>query len=315
MKHILKILTILFVLSLTACQQHPPRPAFFDGYQRTNSGLYYQFHERSHSGEAIHVGDMVLAMLNFYWCEDRMETAFTDIPAVWMVEQPLFLGDLTEGFLMMQVGDKASFIMPADSIILHWGTQRGYMSHLCDYFRATIRIDSIYYAVDLVTYKEEREEQRISDSIQKAFTQTMDSIGDLILTHHIRQNNITVRPNNDGVFVVVVQRGSGRRIRNGHTVVFDYTARLLDGRVLDSSCEDISYYAGLTVPWRHYKPEEIVIGERHWMFGLDDALIGQRVGTKLRVFIPSRLFATHGNIRLTAGYQPVVIDIEILEVR
>jgi len=328
------------ILTFVSCQNQPPRSEFLNNYNRADSGLYYQFHTRSHSGETVQVGNAIFAVVNFYWCDERIVTEQMDVSTLWLVDPPLFEGDLSDAFLMMDVGDSASFVLPADRVVIHWGIQRSHLQHLCDYFRITVRVDSIDHTFegfeyDYLDYDDffeefceevrevmrefEREEARrrfVEDSIAEAGRQALFVEETRLIQEFLRQNRISAEVNSDGVFVEVVQQGRGRqRVREGRAVIFDYTVRSLTGQVFDSSCEEIAYYGGVITPWRHYQPQEIIAGERRWIPGLDNALIGQRVGTKLRVFIPSRLFATHGNIRLTAGYQPVVIDIEILEVR
>ena len=315
--HSVKIFVLAIVLlSFASCRNQQPRPAFFEGYRQTESGLYYKFHIQNFSNETIQIGDVVLAIVNFYWCDERVITDVMDISTTWVIDPPLFLGDLSEGFLMMQVGDSASFIIPADSVVKHWGVQPNYTQHLCDYFRVTIRIDSMYLAFvfDSVAHEEMMEEQRRAEK-ERLEAELKNTEDQQTIQQHIRQHNISVESSSDGVFVEVVRRGSsGKRARNGRVVVFNYTIRSLNGNILDSSDEDIAYDAGVAFPRRVYQPRELRVGEKQWLLGLDNAVVGQRVGSKLRLFMPTNAFSGQPQIGMISGFQPIILEIEILNV-
>jgi len=300
-----KFFAILFLLNLASCKNHARSDgAFFEGYNRTESGLFYTFHVHG-SGENVQHKDLVLASVKFYWCDAPIEMA-TNYFVLGPVEPSVFPGDLNEGLLMMRVGDSASFLISADSAVIHLGFIKSYVYHLCDFLRVTVFIDEVK-PFDFEAYYEEREAARSELQAHLDAEQAL-------LRNHLRRNNITVSPNNDGVYVIVTQRGTGARITANSTVIFDYTARLLCGRIVDSSCEDISFYAGLISPWRDYQPQEITVGEQRWITGLDNALIGQTVGSTLRLIMPSTASAGQRQF-IMPHFQPLVLDIEILEMR
>lgn len=278
--------------------------ALFANYNRTESGLFYKFHVQG-SGEKIQPGYLLSSTVKFYWCDERIPTV-SNFRILGPIEQSLFPGDLYEGLMMMRVGDSASFVIPADSAVKHMGFHKSYIHHLCDFLRISVFIADAQ-PFDFEGLREFR------DAESSEFQAQLDA-EQILIRNHLRRNNITVSPNDDGVYVIVRRRGTGARITANSTVVFDYTARLLCGRIVDSSCEDISFDAGLISPWRHYQPQEITIGERRWITGLDDALIGQTAGSTLRLIMPSQ--TTFGQRQfIVPDFQPLILDVEILEVR
>jgi FKBP-type peptidyl-prolyl cis-trans isomerase len=314
MRTLIAITLAVVLLGLASCKSQP-YPEFFEGYGRTESGLYYKFHQRSFLGETIQIGDVVLAVINFYWCDERVVTDVMDVPAIWNIDPAVFSGDLTEGLLMMQVGDSASFILPADSVVKHWGVHRSHLQHFCDYLRVTIRIDSVVIVEEcplnltIQRQEAERAEQARADLPARVEKEKQ------LLQEFVRRNKVTVKPNSDGVYVVRVQRGSGRRAKTGRTVVFDWNARCLNGNLLDSSCEDILDNAGLAMPWRDYQPQKITIGAGDWLIGIDRALLGQRPGSKLRLYMPSSaIFGAQGGL-FSSAFQSIILEVEVLEVR
>jgi FKBP-type peptidyl-prolyl cis-trans isomerase len=297
-----------FLLGFSACENRL-QPDFSEDYKQTPSGLYYKIYTQSNREKVI-MGDILFCVFKMYWCDERVETNLPDSTILSTLELSRFSGDIIEGLLMMKVGDSASFLIPADSVIKHWSLDKSYEHHLCDYLKIIVRIDSLL-PFDPIAHQE----QITADSI--AETKHQFQISDEIrqLRNHVRKKNISAEPNSDGVYVVILRKGNGAAISKGKIAVFDFTFRSLTGTVLDSSDEDISYEAGIAFPQRHYKPQEIKIGENQWMIALDNALIGQTVGSKLRLFMPSgAVFGNSGN-RFVDEFTSVVLDVDLLEIK
>lgn len=77
-------------------------------------------------------------------------------------------------------------------------------------------------------------------------------------------------------------------ITNGDSVTIEYTGRLDDGTVFDTSRESVAEEAGLTAhqPDREYEPLTVEVGAGHLIEGLDEALVGMDTGTEATVEIP-----------------------------
>jgi len=305
----IKLFSLVFLFSLGSCKNRAAsNDPLFEGYSQTETGLFYKFHSRG-SGTTVQKGDVAFVKMFSYWCDDPivdMTLDFDPYTVLGPIEGSLFPGDLFEGLMMMTVGDSASFIFPADSVIKHLGLRKSYIHHLCQFMRVSIRVNWF----EPFAGSDDYFEQLRVDAERQARVEESDQV----LRNHLRKNNITVSPNNDGVYVIVTQRGTGARITASSTVIFDYTARLVCGRILDSSCEDISFYAGIISPWRDYQPQEITVGEQRWITGLDNALIGQTVGSTLRLIMPSAA-STGQRQFIIPNFQPLILDVEILDVR
>ena len=66
--------------------------------------------------------------------------------------------------------------------------------------------------------------------------------------------------------------------QKGDFVTINYTGKLVDGTVFDTTVEAIARSAGLNSK-ATYGPVTVQIGERHAIPGIDDALVGKSVGT------------------------------------
>jgi len=301
----------MVLLSFAACKNRNFDQTFFKGYSRTDSGLYYKFHIHGDK-EKTALNDRLFCVMKMYWCDERIIQLGVPDSIIHELKSPRFLGDLSEGLLMMRVGDSASFIIPADSVLKHWGNayHKGFEHHLCEYLRITVRLDSLQ-PFDSAMYLHQIQ----IDSIVRSDFETQIFKEHQQLRNFVRGRNISVEPNSDGVYVVVLRKGTGVPVTKGKIAVFDYTGRMLDGRIWDSSDEEISYHAGIAFPQRHYKPQEIRIGENQWMLALDNALVGQTVGSKLRLFMPSGAVFGHEGTYFAAKFQPVILEIDLLDVK
>lgn len=77
-------------------------------------------------------------------------------------------------------------------------------------------------------------------------------------------------------------------ITTGDTVTFEYTARLDDGSIFDTSRESVAEDEGLIEehPRREYKPLTVTIGEQQIIRGLEEAIVGLAADASTTVTIP-----------------------------
>jgi FKBP-type peptidyl-prolyl cis-trans isomerase len=135
------------------------------------------------------------------------------------------------------------------------------------------------------------------------------------LRAYVQRHHPSLIPNSDGVYTVVLEKGQGEVVSEGRVAVFDFTARLMDGTIWESSIEDTAYFAGIILAQRPYRPQELRIGENRWMLGLDRALIGHAVGSRLRLFLPSTAVFGRSTNSFIHNFQSVILDVDLLEIK
>ncbi|MFW5746305.1 MAG: FKBP-type peptidyl-prolyl cis-trans isomerase [Nanoarchaeota archaeon] len=81
-----------------------------------------------------------------------------------------------------------------------------------------------------------------------------------------------------------------REVRKGDFIRIDYTGKLEDGAVFDTTDEELAKKAGLHRQGAMYGPVTIRLGEGHVLKGLDEALEGAVVGTHTVVLPPEKAF-------------------------
>ena len=130
---------MLFAGASACSQEKVP----YEGYQKTQNGLYYRFHEQN-TGETPKMGDLIDATL----CCVVNDTA-SIVPTMsntFQLIESLYPGDVFEGLAMVHVGDSVSFIVNIDSTFRTFFGQPTLPSQFAstDVMRFDMRIEDIY---------------------------------------------------------------------------------------------------------------------------------------------------------------------------
>jgi FKBP-type peptidyl-prolyl cis-trans isomerase 2 len=77
-----------------------------------------------------------------------------------------------------------------------------------------------------------------------------------------------------------------KTVKTGDKISVDYTGRLPDGKVFDTSIEDVAKENDLFTPGREYKPLEFTVGKGEVIKGFDEGVVGMKVGESKTLPIP-----------------------------
>lgn len=123
----------------------------------------------------------------------------------------------------------------------------------------------------------------------------------LTLAACARENPITVTPS--GLQIEELESGSGAAVREGATVVLDYTLWLTDGTKLDSSLD-------------RGEPYKFTMGAHPVFPGWDEGIALMRAGGKWKLSIPPELaYGERGIADIVPPGATLVFEVEVLEVR
>ncbi len=88
--------------------------------------------------------------------------------------------------------------------------------------------------------------------------------------------------------IVSVDSGENERktVEKGDYVVFNYVGMYENGEVFDTSVEELAKKEGVFVEGKKYKPMRIKAGSGEVIPGIDEAIIGMKVGEKKRIEVP-----------------------------
>ena len=112
------------------------------------------------------------------------------------------------------------------------------------------------------------------------------------------------------------KKGNGAKVAAGRTVAMNYTGRLLDGTMFDSSVESDAIQGGIQQPGRTYEPLTYVVGQMRLIPGWEESVMGMPEGTVMQVVMPSaQAYGPQGAGKDIPPYSPLVFDIEIVSVK
>ena len=268
------------------------------GFNRAKTGLNYKFHVKTDS-EKAQPGDIIIAEIWVY-LGDNLEYTNEGTPEpMFQVMESQHGGDLMEALQMIGRGDSVTFAFNMDTLRKY---NPGMPEDEHKFLLYTIKVEGTYTEAE---FEAKMEADQIKGELEEAEK----------LEAYIRENNITVKPNDDGVFVIVKTKGNGAVAAKGKTVYLNYVGRLLNGTVFDTSLEDVAKENDLFNAQRQFKPLDFPVGTNYVIPGMDNAVVGMRVGTKATLIIPSKVGyggRAMGNI---PAFSTLIFDIDIVDVK
>jgi FKBP-type peptidyl-prolyl cis-trans isomerase len=304
MKKILLAATALLMMAgiLTSCGGGQLK-----GFKKTKTGLHYKFHVKADSPRA-EIGDIIVAEIWVHFgndvssiSDDNLEYTNAGTPdPLFQVMESQYDGDIMEALRMIGAGDSVTFAFNLETMRKH--NQGMMMEDDNKFLFWTIKVDGVY--------SEEEFEIKMEEDQIRGEAEEQERIA-----AYISEEGITVKPNADGVYVIVHRRGTGAVATRGKNIEMNYTGRLLDGTIFDTSLESVAREHDLFMPGRDYVPLPFMVGVGQVIPGMDNAILDMRVGTKATLIIPSNVAygaRSQGNI---PGFSTLIFDIEIVSVK
>ncbi len=295
----------LFSLAMLAAVMGMVCSCSGDRMKTTDNGLSYKFIEKNDGAQQVKVGDLIIGVCTIR-LEDSVLTKIIEPDRLYpAVSNPSFPGDLNEGLLMMHIGDKAIFGIEADSL-----ANRG--MRFPKYYKPGTGM-KLYYEIaitDIVT-KAEFDEERSNyyENMQQMLQEEASQIEE-----YVKTNKIKATADEEGLYVVVNKKGHGPKVEIGRDVAINYTGRLLDGKVFDTSLEPIAKSNNIFDEHRKYGPLTYKVGEKPLIRGWEKGVINQPAGSKLTIIMPSALGYGPREVGIIPANSPLVFDIEIVSV-
>lgn len=264
------------------------------GYKQTENGLYYRFEQQDKNAQQVQEGDVLVGEMTIRLDTNVLRTNVGRTERL-MPAIPTYDGVLHEGILMMHLGDKATFAIEADSMAKFM--QPNQMPPMYEKGKGM----KFYYEInlqDIVTKDEFAAEQA---NYEAEMEKARDAEPELI-ANYVKENNIKVQPNADGLYVIVKKQGKGTKVAVGRQVAIHYTGRLIDGTVFDSSVGN--------------EPLSYVVGQMGLIRGWEEGVMGQPEGTQLQLIIPSAMgYGPQGAGQMIPPYSTLIFDLDIVSVK
>jgi FKBP-type peptidyl-prolyl cis-trans isomerase len=305
MKHNMKWATLVVAgaAMMFACKSENK-----DQFDSISEGLSYQMEKENPSGQQVQEGDVLVGEMTVKFDDSLIFDTKGKVQRIALAN-PNWEVKVGEGLLKMHVGEIATFAIDADLMAKYLNPNQ-----MPTNYKAGTN-QKIYYRInlqDIVTREELQQEQSNYENNMREMEQEEPEA----IAEYIKANNITVQPNADGLYVVVKKKGNGPKVTMGKQVSVNYTGRLLDGTIFDSSVESDARTGNVYDARRQYEPFTFQIGAGQVMSGWDNGLLNQTVGTTLQLIIPSKeAYGSRGAGNRIPPYSPLVFDIEIVSVK
>jgi FKBP-type peptidyl-prolyl cis-trans isomerase FkpA len=233
-------------------------------------------------------------------------------PASFLVPKAQFKGDLMWGLQMLSEGDSAVFKINVDTMAKKSGQPKppGFKGK--------------YYIYSLRIVKVFSKEKGQPDSVfQKKVSEYFKGLSEKTkaeepnkIKQYIAAKKLTVTTTPSGLNYIITAPGSGAKPAPGDTAIANYTGTFLNGKVFDTSVQDVAKKAGKLQPGRPYAPAHFAVGAHAVIPGLDEGLLLLPKGAKATFIIPSSLaYGEQGAQGLIGPFTPLVFEIEIIDVK
>lgn len=240
MKKVTLLATAAIALVFGACNDSQ-----FDGYTRAENGLHYKFFNQDENGTKVQEGDGI--MLRYIISRQDNDSVIIDSKDAsqdgsgyvqFGMSKSSFKGSFEDGLMMMSKGDSAVFIISADSFFLKTNRQ----NELPKGFNPGAFLKGVFMIKEIRTKKEMEENQKKQAAEQEARMKEQEALAKELepkekpaLEKYLADNKIKAKPSASGLIYIEVTKGTGGHPTAADIIKVNYTGKLLDGSIFDSS--------------------------------------------------------------------------------
>lgn len=262
-------------------------------FKKTKSGLLYKIISKG-KGTQLKAGNYVKFNVLVKQKDSVTYNSYGKIPAYTMVDSVGRPYDISEIFTMLREGDSAVVIQLADSIAKMQMGQMPPGLNKGDKITITMRVVKVFTDITVAQADYQGEITKQTETEAK------------VLEAYIKSKNINAVKTPSGVFVEIINPGTGAKPDSGKQVATMYTGMLLDGKKFDSNID---------TSFKHTEPLKFVLGQRAMIPGFEDAVKQIGLGGKVKAYIPSSLaWGAQGSAPLIKPFDTVIFEIELIEV-
>ena len=242
----------------------------YPGYQRTSDGLYYRIIETDTTHSLPSMGDFLKLKMDYYLNDSLLYSSAVneEYPRIQM-KQSESEGDILSGLAMMREGDSASFIVRTGN----------------DNMRYEIRLEKIQSREDFLA-----EVEAVYEDMKTASEQELKS--------YIVDNQINVKPTEQGVYYWTTRPGKGVKPNPGDLVEVHYEGRFLDGTLFDSVYRVDSTFS-------------FILGKGYLIPAWEEVVPMMRLGECATMLVPYPMAYGDRSVGAIPPYANLIYNIEI----
>jgi len=257
----------------------------YKGFEKSESGLYYRFHVENLTNRVPEKDEIVSMSMSIRTERDSLIQEFKQFSTA--MQSPKFKGDVYDALSMMHEGDSATFIINAIQYynMYNYGQVPSFVKNDKTMLWVTIKVDG---TMSYQQYQTAKENKRQEDELNA-------------IAAYMEQNNIKANSLPSGLYYIETKVGKGNFPKTGQSCTVNYTGKLLDGTVFDSSVGR--------------EPFSFQLGVRQVIPGWDEGVALMKKTGKSIFIIPSYLGYGERGAGSIPPYSPLVFEVELLDVK
>lgn len=282
MKRILPLLVVLLSFGGTLMAQ-------VDGFEQSPNKLLYRIWSQGAGKKDTKVGDFATVRIQYRTDQDSILSDWRELKVE--VLEPDYKGHLMEGYSLLKKGDSATFAIPSNVFFpREIGKNRPKDIPSKSYVFLNVVMLDVKTKLEMMMGNQE--------VLDKA-----NAKDQIAIKAYLEEKGETGTPDANGITRIELLAGQGAGIIEGCTIKVQYTGKLLDGRVFDSSPSG--------APFRY------VVGKGEVIPGWDKGLIGAQKGGRYLLALPSGMaYGKRGAPGSIIGsYTPLIFIIEVVGAR
>jgi FKBP-type peptidyl-prolyl cis-trans isomerase FkpA len=278
MKKTIGLAAVVAMIGLTACKDK-------NGMDKSESGLLYNLVKHDDKGMTAKEGDLITMDVIYKTDKDSVlfDSKKSGRPIQVVLRSPSYKGSLEEGFAMLCKGDSALFQTVADSFFTKFIGAQQLPPFIAkgSYLKFNVKM------VDITPKLAFEKQQAQAQQSQQVVMDSLKTVEKANLTAYLSANKITTKALPSGLIFIQNKAGNGAKAEKGKTVSVNYTGTLLDGKMFDTSVEEMARKGNIYDPNRKFKPIEFPLGQGQVIPGWDEAIQMMKVGEKATILLPS----------------------------
>ena len=273
------------------------------GFASTANGLIFQQVRKSKTGSLPKISDIVSFRARYSLQRGKSDSLLFDSknnPGGFVTLQlsiPEYKGDLMEGLAMLQPGDSAIFLVPADSFFMK--TIR--VETLPPFIKPGERMRFEIGMAEVNTVEQMQKKQALQDSIAQIEMKTVNEKEMQVLLAKMQEKGDNQMPESSGLIIINRKSGNGIKPKPGQKVSVHYTGTLLNGTVFDSSVE-------------RNQPISFTLGQGEVIKGWDEGIAAIEVGGKATLMIPSWLGYGARSVGPIPANSSLIFEVELINI-
>ncbi|MDR0603691.1 MAG: FKBP-type peptidyl-prolyl cis-trans isomerase [Bacteroidales bacterium] len=257
----------------------------YEGYEETGTGLYYRFYVENATRHVPENDEIISIVMSIQTEKDSIVQEAKQMKIA--MQKPKFRGDIFEALSLMHEGDSASFIINAKQYynMYHYGQVPSFVKDDKTMLWFTVKIDTIMSIEEYQSFvNRTRYEKEINDIVT-----------------YMQQNNIMASPLSSGLYYVETKVGQGSTPQKGQSCTVNYTGKLLDGTIFDSSVGR--------------GPYSFQLGVGQVIQGWEEGIALMKKNGSATLIIPSYLAYGERDMGNIPPNSPLVFEIELMDIK